>query len=89
MSSDRSQTQKATDCMIPFIGHSGEVRIRGIKKKKIQVTGCQGLRVEEGVVTEVQEGMWGRTDGPTLSLNCVEVTSLHVTVETQRTGPQQ
>lgn len=49
MSSDRSQTQKATDCMIAFIGHSGEVRIRGIKKKKIQVTGCQGLRVEEEV----------------------------------------
>ena len=44
--------------MIPFIGHSGEVRIIGIKKKKEkknnqkQVTGCQGLEGEEGVVTK-------------------------------------
>lgn len=54
MSSDRSQTQKATNCMIPFIGHSGEVRIIGIKNKKQNKTGhlLPGTGGGEGVVTK-------------------------------------
>lgn len=70
MSSERSQTQKVTNSMIPFIGYSGEVRIIGIKKKKKQVTGCQGLEVEEGVVIKRQD----LGSDSILSLDCVQFT---------------
>jgi hypothetical protein len=52
--SERSQTQKATNCMIPFMWNSGKDGTIGTEK---QVSGCQWLGLEgwgNGVTTKGQ-----------------------------------
>lgn len=44
MLSERSQTQKTTNCMIPLIG---SVQNRTIHRDRIQISGCQGLPVKD------------------------------------------
>lgn len=55
---ERSQTQKVTCCMIPFIGN---VQTRQIHRDRKQIDGCPRLEVEKlGVPAE---RVWGFCEG--------------------------
>ena len=42
LSNERSQSEKATHCMIPTMGHSGKGKTKEVGKK---ISGCQEVRV--------------------------------------------
>ena len=63
MLSERSQTRKATCCVIPFMGN---VQNRQIHRDRKQSSGCQVLG--EGAVGVAASGDWATFEGDRITL---------------------